>query len=170
MTRISRGPSSCDKNNHREEAEPPLRSPTRWLMRYTDSDPSERPILLLECFLIRRRSRTREAIVVNNGLHNFAEASSFEAFSSLQGEDDHEFDLGYYCSGWVACCKLGHRVIWSGGAVLYLKAKHETEKKYPNLIVIPDSSEINQSSKHATGRGKDSKHATSKNQQVESMG
>ena len=62
----------------------------------------------------------------------------------------------------------GLQVIWSGGVMLYLKAEHEIEKNTRTLI--SDSSEINQSSKHARGRGKDSKHATSKNQQVERVG
>lgn len=49
---------------------------------------------------------------------------------------------------------------WSG---VVFESKNETKiKKYPNLTVIPDSSEINGSSKHARGCGKDSKHATSK--------
>jgi hypothetical protein len=45
---------------------------------------SERPILLLECFLIGRRSMTREALVVNSGLHHFAEASRVERLRSVQ--------------------------------------------------------------------------------------
>jgi hypothetical protein len=66
-----------------------------------------------------------------------------------------------------------HVVNWSNmerwsGVIFESKARNK-KNIYPNLTVIPDSSEINQSLKHATRRGKDSKHATSKNQQVESI-
>jgi hypothetical protein len=54
---------------------------------------------------------------------------------------------------------------WSG---VIFESKARNIKKYPNLNtrLIGNQATI----KHARGRGKDSKHATSKNQQVERVG
>jgi hypothetical protein len=56
---------------------------------------------------------------------------------------------------------MSNGMIWSGGAVLYLKAKHEAEKKIPEPVY---------SNTRLFGNQLDSKHATSKNQQMRKGG